>query len=71
MSKQGKDLKIYTNMIVTDIFDNFEKYNSSEKQSIYKLLVGMKALNETLEGYDNTKKSWYQKWIDAVENTIE
>ena len=70
MSKFSRDLKIYTNRIVADIFDNFDDYKSEDKQNVYELLVKMKAVNESLEGYDNTNNSWYQKWLDAMRNTV-
>jgi hypothetical protein len=70
MSKYSRDLKVYTNKIVIDIFDNFDDYDTKDKQMVYELLTKMKKVNEALGGYDNTKKSWYKKWLDAVDKSM-
>jgi len=70
MSRYSRNLKSWTNQVVDDIFDNFDDYKDDDKQRVYKLLNKMKAVNETLEGYDNTEKPWYIKWLEAMNKTV-
>ena len=56
--------------VINDIFDNFHKYTTEEKQMIANLLTQMKEVNEKLEGYDNCSKKWYEKWWEAFDETF-
>ena len=70
MSRESKDLKIYTNKIVDDIFDHYDDYDAKDKHNVHLLLEKMKAVNISLKGYDNTTKAWYVKWLEAIDEAI-
>ena len=68
MSKQSKELnKAYTK-VISDIFDNFDKYSPDEKKQVHTELGHLENLNAILEKYDKKRKNFFEIIAELFNN---
>lgn len=70
MSKQCKELKKLFNKVIDDIFDNYDKYEVSEKEMIKEALLRLEDVNGIVEKYDKKTKGIWGTILEWFNNSV-
>lgn len=54
------------NVLLIDIFDNWDKYSIKDKERVVLFLNYMNDFNFSLEHYDQKKRNWWTDFFDGI-----